>query len=45
MYYGSGFFSALVTLSLVSLVAVFTFQLWAFFKDKQEKSEETKNNP
>ena len=36
MYYSMLFFKILVYASLVSLIAVFGFQIWAFIKDHQE---------
>lgn len=37
MYYGKLFFDILVNLSLVSLIGVFSFQVWAFIKDLRNK--------
>lgn len=34
MYYGNLFFDILVIASLVSLIGVFAFQIWAFLRDR-----------
>lgn len=38
MYYGKLFFDTLVTASLVSLIGVFAFQVWAFIKDHKNNN-------
>ncbi len=37
MHYSSIFFDIIIYLSLVSLFAVFVFQIWAFMKDLKNK--------
>lgn len=38
MYYHSLFFSVLVIASLISLIGVFAFQVWAFIKDRRDNN-------
>lgn len=37
MYYGKLFFQILIYGSLISLIGVFIFQVWAFVKDLKNK--------
>lgn len=36
VYYSALFFEVLVTASLISLLGVFAFQIWAFVKDRRQ---------
>ena len=38
MVYGVSFFVGLIYVSLVSLIAVFLFQVWSFIKDIKENN-------
>lgn len=39
MYYSALFFDILVLASLVSLIGVFAFQVWAFLKDRKDNHQ------